>query len=509
MAVPDRFESNDLRRSLAAAGSVALHLVLLLIALLAGGQQEGMGSNEATPVTRLVMIEARDVDPAKGIDLTPLQPAVAAALPDETFAESEPPPLAAVADAEISDEPQVIPPEATVAMATDVPPVTEIVPPAVVLIATPEEIESLKERLTRAAEEQREAAQSLLEWQENGKQYSARLIRERARDGTALERVVAEVSASDHGKTMSTRILFKRLAFSQFAQVVDRWDPFVQMHDDVIVGRFHSNSRFNVLHDSRVGPKVTGRVTTSARSFDMYSSGRRRQSEIFPSGVETRAGRIDLPEAAQPFAWSAEDPNARVHRFTDDTRIRFFADGSYMWQTQGAPKAEYLNAPSKHPVFFIAAGNTTLYVRGIVAGNILAYSPSRIVIESSLVYAHDPRKSPDSPDFLGLVSDKYVEVAPPGVTGPGDLMVHAAIFAGRRFLVRDIDQPRTATLKIYGSLSAGSLSASEPRYATQMEYDPRFERQRPPGFPMTGRFEAEEWDGRWVPTQHQVADEAF
>jgi hypothetical protein len=56
---------------------------------------------------------------------------------------------------------------------------------------------------------------------------------------------------------------------------------------------------------------------------------------------------------------------------------------------------------------------------------------------------------------------------------------------------------KTATLYIYGSLTAGSLSETEPRYATHIEFDPRFERLRPPGFPLTNKYEVEAWDGRW------------
>ena len=91
-------------------------------------------------------------------------------------------------------------------------------------------------------------------------------------------------------------------------------------------------------------------------------------------------------------------------------------------------------------------------MQGVVAGKVLVYSPHRIVIEGSLTYASDPRDVPDSGDYVGLVSNRYVEVAPPGVTGPGDLEIDAAIFAGRRFIVTNIDHPRTATLRIYGSL---------------------------------------------------------
>jgi hypothetical protein len=110
-----------------------------------------------------------------------------------------------------------------------------------------------------------------------------------------------------------------------------------------------------------------------------------------------------------------------------------------------------------------------------------------------------------SDDYLGLVCDKDIEVASPRVIGPGDLHVHAALFAKRRFVVTDIDHRPSATLHVYGSLAAGSLTASEPRYATRYEYDRRFERERPPGFPSTERFAAEGWDGRWTEVPQQTA----
>ena len=61
-----------------------------------------------------------------------------------------------------------------------------------------------------------------------------------------------------------------------------------------------------------------------------------------------------------------------------------------------------------------------------------------------------------------------------------------------------IDHPRSATLRIYGSLAAGTITATEPRYATKIDYDSRFERQRPPGFPSTNRYEVAAWDGQWT-----------
>lgn len=510
MALPGRiaglFEATNSRRALAAGGSAVLHLGIVL-AMLFGGHQDGIGTSDQ-PYSQLVLIEAPNVDRSDGLELAPLEPELASALLEQQLNIEPAPPLPPTE--EISSETpggQVTPTE--VPAETPAVVIPETVQPAPIVLASAEEQAALPEQLAKMVGELSGSPETRLEWQQNGKQYSAKLVWERAKDGTALEHVVAQVSASDHGKVMSTRIMLKRLAFSQFTQIVDKWDPMVQLHDDVIVGRFHSNSQFNVMQDSRVGPKFLGKVTTAARSFEMFARGRQRESEIFPGGVETHTSRIDLPESLKPFAWAPHDPEARIHELTDDTRIRFFPDGSYMWRMNGAAGAGYMNSPTEHPVYFIATAGTTLYVQGSVAGNVLVYSPQRIIIEDDIIYAHDPRQLPNSRDYLGLVSDKYIEVASPGVTGPGDLEVHAAIFAGRRFVIRDIDYSRAATLRIYGSLSAGSLSASEPRYATEIEYDQRFEKRRPPGFPFTSRFEADQWDGHWVESPERIVDDTL
>jgi hypothetical protein len=43
----------------------------------------------------------------------------------------------------------------------------------------------------------------------------------------------------------------------------------------------------------------------------------------------------------------------------------------------------------------------------------------------------------------------------------------------------------------------------------KVEYDARFERHRPPGFPSTNRFAAEDWDGRWTEAPEGSASDAF
>lgn len=503
--LPDRFVPRVLRKACGIVLSAALHVGLLLL-ILSGGSHEGMQTSGA-PASVLLLLEAREADRSDIMELPLPEPPVPIPASDEqlqaAIARLALPLTDAIAPHPAEFTPPIEPP--TKAMEPNSISTGEI--PATLAMSDAEQT-ALSQRLERLAEESLDAVRTEVTWKQDGKQYSAVLIREPAEDGTALERVVARVSASDRGKYLTTIVNLRRLAFSQFTQLVDNWDPMVQLHDDEIVGRFHSNSQLNLLYDSHAAPKFLGKVTTAARSFNTESHARRRDSETFRGGVETRVGRIVLPESLQPFEWAPKDENARIHEFTNDAHIRFYRDGSYTWHTRDSLESEYLNEPSEHPVYFVASRGTTLYVKGVVAGRVLIYSPHRIVIEGSLTYASDPRDTPASGDYVGLVSNKDVQVAPPGVTGPGDLEIDAAIFAGRRFVVTNINHRRTATLRVFGSLAAGSLSATEPRYATKIEYDSRFERQRPPGFPSTNRYEAADWDGQWVETPKRTMDDS-
>jgi hypothetical protein len=505
VTLPDYSDPRVLRKACGGVLSAAVHVGLLL-AILAGGRQDGMQTSD-TPDSVLLLLEAREADRSDIRELSlPELPVPIPASDEELHAE-----IARLA-LPLSD---AIPPLPAEFSPPDEPPAMAMEPNSISISELPAtramsdaEKNALSRRLERLAEESLDSGRTEAAWKQDGRHYRAVLMRERARDGTALERVVARVSASDRGEYLTTVVNLRRLAFSQFTQLVDNWDPMVQLHDDEIVGRFHSNSRLNLLYDSRAAPTFLGKVTTAARSFNTESNARRRASETFRGGMETRVGRVVLPESLQPFEWAPRDENARIHEFTSDAHIRFYRDGSYTWHGRGSSDAEYHNEPSGNPVYFVASQGTTLYVRGVVAGRVLVYSPHRIVIEGSLTYASDPRDSPASGDYAGLVSDKYVQVAPPGVTGPGDLEIDAAIFAGRRFVVSNINHRRSATLRIFGSLSAGSLSATEPRYATRIEYDSRFERQRPPGFPSTNRYEATDWDGEWVEAPESTVDDS-
>jgi len=337
-----------------------------------------------------------------------------------------------------------------------------------------------------------------LSWEHEGRNYSARITRNAAEDNMGMDRMIVEVSTERDGRRWSTQMRMQRLAFSSFAQFVDRWDPNVQIHDDVIDGRFHSNSEVFISRSGGVQPTFHGKVTTARRVNTSNSERFVRREEVFLGGLETRVKRIRLPQQFVALDEIDDVPGERVHRFAADTEISFHDDGSFSWAYLKGEMSGHRVRLSDEPHYLLGDRGVSLRVSGVVNGKVLVYAPNDIVIGDDLLYAGDPRFDPESDDFIGLVADRNVTVAEPRITGPGDVTVHAAILAKRRFLVRNYSSRRAGTLHVFGSVAAGSLSATEPRFRTRLEFDPRLGNARPPGFPVTDRYEVVEWDGTWT-----------
>ena len=341
------------------------------------------------------------------------------------------------------------------------------------------------------------AAESRVAWKQNGQAYTAVFHQQPSGDPMGVEHVVVDVTTTQGGKKLSTQMTMTRLSFSSFAQFVDRWDPEVQIHDDEIDGRFHSNSEIRLLSTGSVSPVFHGKVTLAAHDIDTGDSmaylNRRR---VFPEGVEMGVHRIALPSHFLAFLNDAANGDANVQRFEREARITFYEDGTYGWSyvRDGAPEERRMLTAPAH--YLLGLDGATLRIKGRVRGKVLVYTPERIVIENDLRYARS-RDAPDADDYVGLVAEKTVEIAPPDVTGLGDLHVDASIYALRQFAVREFRSRPSGTLTIFGSLTAGSLTATEPRYATKIEFDPRLTNARPPSFPLTDRYELESWDGQW------------
>lgn len=503
-----RLESPISTRAAAGLLTVVLHVGLVVLIVLSGGQRDGIADND-TPVTRVVFFDAPVADWQRGTAPEPWFPAIPTQahgkLPDP--ADIEPPSVSPTEFDAPQDGAEEVP--QVVLETADDTALTSIVEPSVPFVMPPAQVSSLVQRIELVAREVVQASRKRVTWEQDGRQYDAELVLEPARDGVEPDRVIAQISAEDQGRQFRTRLMLKRLPFTYYAKFIDRWDPMVELHDDAIIGRMHVNSRFQLLHDSQAMPTFLGKVTTAAGGFNLRSLGRRRASDVFREGIETHVGRIPLSEQVHSLEQARRDRGARLHELSDDTGITFFPDGRYALHDRRSDARLLLERPAVKSVYFIAARGATVYVQGVVAGRYLVYSPQKIVVEGNLLYARDPREHRDSDDYLGLVCDRDIEVAPPRVTGPGDLHIQAALFAKRRIVVADFEHPRSATLRIFGSLAAGSLSASEPRYATKVVYDSRFERLRPPGFPSTDRFAAEDWDGAWTAVSERSQSAGF
>jgi hypothetical protein len=333
-------------------------------------------------------------------------------------------------------------------------------------------------------------------WEHEGQEYTAVLTKIPARDSMEIDEILVEVSTEKGGARLTSDMRMKRLAFSNFVQFVDRWDGEVVLHDDEFDGRFHSNEKIPVGRSADAQPVFHATVTTAEGVDTSVSKVHVRRSEVFLAGVRTWVRKITLPRRFVPFPHEAPPEAHEYHELDEDTRITFHADGTYSWSS-GSSGEQRRRLP-QDPYYIIGSKHAELSLKGVVNGKVLVYARRKIVIEDDLTYASDPMANADSDDFLGLVSDGNVEIADPETTGPGDLRVQAAIYATRQFTVRHYRARQDATLFIDGSLIAGYLSATEPRFRTKMQFDRRLENLRPPAFPVTDRFEVADESGLWT-----------
>ena len=340
-------------------------------------------------------------------------------------------------------------------------------------------------------------AEPTVNWKHRGQQYKSIFTEIFATDDNGIDELLIEIKKEENGRVFSTELRLKKLAFSNFAQFIDKWDPNVSMHQDEISGRFHSNSEVRVSYDRSGGPIFHGKVTTSFRGINADSArGRMKRSDMFLGGLETSVRRISLPRDFSLFPTTADEN--QIHFFEKDTAITFYADGTFGKRLLDSIEPEIKVDIGDQSAYLIANQKTTLHVKGVVNGSVLVFSPVNIIIEDDLIYESSPEINPETDDYLGLVSNRFIKIADAETTGDGDLTIHASIYAKRRFSVGRFGSGNSGVLVIYGSLAAGSMSATEPRYSTRIDFDPRLENKRAPSFPMTNRYEIMAWDNQWT-----------
>jgi len=296
------------------------------------------------------------------------------------------------------------------------------------------------------------------------------------------------------------------MAFSNYTHFLNKnevapgFGDIIAFNDDVIEGRFHSNAEIVVGYSRKTKPEFLGKVTTSAKRVAITKNSgtvklsKAKRDQIFLGGIEMGVAKIDLPKKFVPFPYNTSVTEAQIHRFDQDTHLIFDVAGSVLIQEADKPARSV--ALGEQPQYFFAEGKTRLHVKGVVKGQVLVYSPYDIIISDSLIYAHQP-DALMADNYLGLVADHDVIVDEPKVTGDKDIDIHAAIYAKSRFKVKRYRTRSNNTLSVYGSITSGLPAPTEPRFKTHLAFDDRFERFRPPGFPMTDRFELDSWDESW------------
>ena len=505
-------------RCRALLGSVGLHLLLLAgVVMLYPRHDPSSATSSGIVFAEFVLLEDSDGDGGRVQNADPVadepepmaghaDDALAASLPvDPGFEPESPPPP----ELPLRYEPQSEPPlryepmprlrkaDLLAAVPAPLPDFASFREPEIASLETGEH-QMLDERLAEWSSDADVVTGEQLSWEHEGRTYSAKITRDAAADNMGMDNMIVEVSTERDGSRWTTQMRMQRLAFSSFAQFVDRWDPNVQIHDDEIDGRFHSNSEILISRSRGVQPTFHGKVTTARRVNTSNSERFVRREEVFLGGLETRVQRIQLPKQFVALDDIGTIAAERVHRFAADAEITFQADGSFSWAYLKGEMSGHRIRLSDEPHYLLGDKGVSLRVSGVVNGKVLVYAPGDVVIGDDLLYANDPRLDPDSDDFVGLVADRNVVVAESRLTGPGDLTVHASILAKRRFLVRNYRSRGGGTLHVFGSVASGSLSATEPRFRTRLEFDPRLGEARPPGFPVTDRYEVVEWDGAWT-----------
>ena len=509
-----------MRLKIAALLSVALHAAALAAIVWVLVPEIGVRQEPATLhlniVTEFGLGNARAGSDAGGAGNTDQAPAPSPA--ERNLADSSPPPAAAPVTGPTADPLEYVDPDARTddapGLRMPVPVVTASATDAAITMPKPAEPErSTLRRIPMTSTQQTMLREKLDEWIErmpaliatdqpaswehDGQEYTAEFQHIPARDEMGLEEVLIAVGTQRNGQQLSTEMRVARLAFSHFGHFIDKWDRDIEMHDDVLDGLFHSNSTVYLNFSPNIRPVFNGKATTASHRVAISSPrGHIRRDAVFLGGLETGVPTVSLPTYSSEHWIDAEIDDHRVQYLDDDSRIIFYADGSVGWRALGSGGAGEIRRLSDKPFYLVGGEKARLHVKGVLRGRVLVYSAKKIVIEDDLTYADAP-DADGRGSYLGLVCDKNIEIAAPRVTGPGDLRIDAAIYARKRFVVRRYEAKNTATFFVHGSLTAGSMSATEPRYRMRLRFDQRFPQTRPPRFPLTDRYELDSWDAHW------------
>ncbi|UCE07626.1 MAG: hypothetical protein JSW07_06210, partial [bacterium] len=121
---------------------------------------------------------------------------------------------------------------------------------------------TLLKQVTKLTEKlnEKELPDTTLVFEDKNQKFELKIQHLPARSATELDEVLFDITTEQNGELLSAQMRMRRLAFSNFAQLVDNWDPQVAVHDDVFEGRFHTNYAFVISRNKGIGPQFHGKV---------------------------------------------------------------------------------------------------------------------------------------------------------------------------------------------------------------------------------------------------------
>ena len=180
----------------------------------------------------------------------------------------------------------------------------------------PSERASLSRRLEQLAEQALKSSRTEVTWEQDGRQYSALLIRERANEGTALERVIAQVSAvgsrqaaDDAGEPQSPRVLAVHAdgrSLGSDGAAARRRDRRPLPHELAL------QPAVRLAHGAEIPRQGDDHGAQLQHGIDRAAPRFRH----LPRRLRDRArATSSCRSRSQPFEWAPRDERARVHEF--------------------------------------------------------------------------------------------------------------------------------------------------------------------------------------------------
>lgn len=307
-------------------------------------------------------------------------------------------------------------------------------------------------------------------------------------------------------------VILEPYYFSRFAVYTSVMGGVSWATGDTVWGRYHNEQdKINILGS----PVFYGKVTSKLGTNPTLPDRRGRATPQFYGGYQSGVS-IPMPNTSTANVLSAANSGGKVFNNPSnglyDVYLTFNSDGTVTFKdnTRSSDSTVALRTLATNGVIMVNKGN--LHVKGTLNGQAtvgavgssgLGYG--NVYIEGDVVYNTDPQTNPNSTDMLGLVAENNVTVkTPPPASPQYNYTIDAAIFAqkGQFNAYVTNSTPIEGSIKVYGSISNYQLGATAigdnygnvtHGWSSNYKFDTRFNNQKPPSYPSTGRFQIVSW----------------